>query len=83
MKTCTVNISLPEGLMTSIDATAKAELRSRSELIREATRLYVERRNRWQQLFRLAERQGERRRLQPRDIETAIAQYRRNPRRHA
>jgi len=37
----TINISLPKDLVIKADATAKREYKNRSELIREALRLYV------------------------------------------
>jgi metal-responsive CopG/Arc/MetJ family transcriptional regulator len=41
MSTVTVNISFQDALLADIDATARREARSRSELLREAARLYV------------------------------------------
>jgi metal-responsive CopG/Arc/MetJ family transcriptional regulator len=46
----TVSIRFPEEVVAEIDALAKKEHRSRSELIREAARLYVERRERRSEL---------------------------------
>lgn len=51
-----VSITFPEALLAEIDATARREARSRSELLRVAARLYVERRQRWQDVFRLGDR---------------------------
>lgn len=51
MSISTVNISFQEELLGQIDDIAKMESRSRSELIREAARLYIERKRRWQGLF--------------------------------
>lgn len=76
MKTSTVNISLQNDLMAAIDATARAESRTRSELIREAARAYVQRRNRWTKIFAFAEHQGHQRRLKSADVDSAIAAYR-------
>lgn len=42
MKTVTVNISFRKDLLESIDAVAKRESRTRSELIREAARRYID-----------------------------------------
>ena len=42
-KTNTVNISFREDLLHEIDEVARSESRSRSELLREAARLYIER----------------------------------------
>lgn len=45
-KTSTVNISFRDDLLHEIDDVARAESRSRSELVREAARLYIERKKR-------------------------------------
>lgn len=42
MKAKTINISLPEKLLGSIDRKAREEYRSRSELIKEATVFYIQ-----------------------------------------
>ncbi|AXR69223.1 CopG family ribbon-helix-helix protein [Leptospira mayottensis] len=47
----TVNISFEKALLKEIDKIAKREHRSRSELIREAARAYIEKKTRWQAIF--------------------------------
>lgn len=47
----TVTISLPPGLAREVDRVARAERRSRSELLREAFRQYVRRLEHWDQIF--------------------------------
>ncbi len=47
----TFTISLPKELAQEIDRMAAAENRSRSELMREAFRQYLERRRRWERIF--------------------------------
>jgi CopG family transcriptional regulator / antitoxin EndoAI len=49
----TVNISFKSDLLRKIDKIAKEESRSRSELIREAARMYIEKKYRWNELFSL------------------------------
>lgn len=56
MPTVTVNISFQDSLLSEIDKTAKKEYRSRSELIREAARQYIERQNHWNDLFQLGDK---------------------------
>ena len=51
MSSSTVNISFNKDLLEQIDAAAKAESRSRSELLREAARFYIERKSRWAKIF--------------------------------
>ena len=55
MSTVTVNIAFQDSLLNEIDKTARKEFRSRSELIREAARLYIERRRQWSDLFMLGD----------------------------
>jgi CopG family transcriptional regulator / antitoxin EndoAI len=53
MSVNTVNISFKKDLLKKIDKVAKDESRSRSELIREAARLYIEKKAKWNLLFSL------------------------------
>lgn len=56
MKTQTLNIALPEALVKKVDSVAKSEYRNRSELIREALRVYIEDKNEWEEIFKLGEK---------------------------
>ena len=76
MKTGTVNISFQEGLLRHIDETVREESRSRSELIREAARMYIERKARWKDIFVFGEKQVRRLRLTESDVESEITAYR-------
>jgi CopG family transcriptional regulator/antitoxin EndoAI len=76
MKTGTVNISFQEGLLRQIDETAREESRSRSELIREAARMYIERKKRWKDIFVFGEKQVRRLRLNESNVESEIGAYR-------
>jgi CopG family transcriptional regulator / antitoxin EndoAI len=51
----TVNISFQHDLLKKIDKVAKDESRSRSELIREAARMYIEKRSKWKMIFDLGD----------------------------
>ena len=51
----TFTVSLPSELAAEVDRVASEENRSRSELVREAFRQYVERRRRWERIFRYGE----------------------------
>jgi CopG family transcriptional regulator/antitoxin EndoAI len=77
MKTGTVNISFQESLLRQIDEMAREESRSRSELIREAARIYIERKKRWKDIFAFGEKQVRRLRLTESDVESGIGSYRR------
>ncbi len=51
MMTQTFNIALPTDLVKRADVVAKREYRNRSELIREALRVYLEDKSEWEELF--------------------------------
>ncbi len=55
MGNLTVNISFQDRLLAEIDAEAKRESRTRSELLREAARLYVRRQKQWERVFALGD----------------------------
>jgi len=54
--TRTVTISLAPDVAAEVDRLAQVEGRTRSELLREAFRQYLERRQRWDRLFSAGER---------------------------
>jgi len=80
-ETTTVNISFRKDLLDRIDEVAAQESRSRSELIREAARAYIDSKNRWQAIFELGRRQASRAGLRPKDVAVEIAAYRDEKRR--
>ncbi len=47
----TVNISFDDDFLARIDKQAQLESRNRSELLREAVRMYLERRDQWDRFF--------------------------------
>ena len=55
MQTQTLNIALPKNLVKKVDVVARSEYRNRSELIREALRIYLQDKQEWQQIFRTSE----------------------------
>jgi CopG family transcriptional regulator / antitoxin EndoAI len=72
----TVNISFNRDLLAEIDKTAKQEARTRSELIREAARLYIERKNRWERIFAFGSRQVRQFGLREEDVAGEIKKFR-------
>lgn len=78
MATVTVNVSFPKQLINTMDAIAKQEARTRSELLRAAVQMYVERKRRWEQIFAFGRQQARRLGLKPQDVEPMIAEYRRS-----
>lgn len=76
MNTATVNISFQKNLLSEIDVVAKREHRTRSELLREAARAYIDRRRRWEGIFSYGETIASARNLSEDDISLEIAQLR-------
>ncbi len=76
----TVNISFNPKLLKEIDKVAQEESRSRSELIREAARSYIERKRKWAQIFEVGRESAKVRGITPATIEAEIAAYRREKR---
>jgi CopG family transcriptional regulator / antitoxin EndoAI len=72
----TVNISFNPDLLKEIDAVAEEESRSRSELLREAARSYIDRKRRWAQIFRVGAQVAKSKGLTPADLEEEIRQSR-------
>ncbi|HVZ11434.1 MAG TPA: ribbon-helix-helix domain-containing protein [Patescibacteria group bacterium] len=77
MQTQTLNISLPKELVKKIDNVAATEYKNRSELIREATRIYVDRVERWNDIFAAGEAMGKKMGIKSEeDINRLIKEYR-------
>jgi metal-responsive CopG/Arc/MetJ family transcriptional regulator len=76
MNTKTVNISFRKDLLEKIDKAAKEEMRTRSELIREAARMYIERKDRWDRIFEFGTQQAKRLGLKEQDITEEIQKLR-------
>lgn len=58
MLTQTFNIALPVDLVKRADKVAKREYRNRSELIREALRVYLTDKARWEEIFAYGKKQA-------------------------
>ena len=78
----TVNISFQVSLLSDIDKQAKSERRSRSELVREAARLYIDRKKRWNQVFALGTASAKQQRLVEKDVDAEIQAHRKRSRRN-
>ena len=76
MAASTVNISFNKELLAEIDKTAKQESRTRSDLIREAARLYIGRKNKWEKILTFGSRQARRLGLRGVDVASEIKKYR-------
>ncbi len=78
MRSSTVNISFNDDLLKQIDKVAREESRSRSELIREAARSYIERKRKWNRIFVFSEKQAARKSITEEDIVAEIRDYRKS-----
>ena len=47
MSTRTINVSFPDKILKEIDRKAREEFRSRSELLKEATLMYIQTKDNW------------------------------------
>jgi len=76
MALATVNISFKEDLLYQIDEIAKNEARTRSELIREAARVYIERKKKWESIFAYGESLASKYKFSQEDVNKEIENYR-------
>lgn len=76
MNTSTVNIAFKKDLLKLIDQIAKAESRSRSELIREAARMYIERKNKWKLIFQYGNEKAKSNNFNENEVLNEIKNYR-------
>jgi metal-responsive CopG/Arc/MetJ family transcriptional regulator len=78
MPVSTVNISFQRQLLDQIDEIANDEARTRSELIREAVRMYIERKKEWQSIFMVGKRIGKTLKITENDVMEEIKEYRKS-----
>ena len=76
MSTSTINISFQKQLLVEIDAMARTESRSRSELLREAARDYIRRKQRWSEIFKMGKNIAANSDVVPEDVDKEIKAYR-------
>jgi len=76
MAVATVNISFQEELLGQIDRIAKNEARTRSELIREAARVYIEKKKKWESIFAYGESLSSKYKFTENDVNEEIQNYR-------
>jgi metal-responsive CopG/Arc/MetJ family transcriptional regulator len=76
MAVSTVNISFQEDILEQIDRIAQSEARTRSELIREAARMYIERKKKWESIFSYGESLSSKYGFTEEDVNDEIKKYR-------
>ena len=78
MSTTTVNIAFQENLLHDIDRVARSESRSRSEFLREAARAYIQRKQRWADVFTMGRGIAKAKGLLPTDVSKEIKAHRKS-----
>jgi CopG family transcriptional regulator / antitoxin EndoAI len=78
LKNKAVNISFKKDLLKKIDDIAKEESRSRSELVREAARIYIERKETWKKVFSYGNMLAREKGLSAADVGEEIKAYRKD-----
>jgi metal-responsive CopG/Arc/MetJ family transcriptional regulator len=78
MPVSTVNISFQRQLLDQIDEIANDEARTRSEIIREAVRMYIERKKEWQSIFMEGKRIGKTLKITEDNVMEEIKEYRKS-----
>ena len=76
MPVATVNISFRKDFLIQIDQVANKEARTRSELIREAVRLYIDRKKEIEGIFKIGKKIGATLEISERDLMDEIKDYR-------
>ena len=77
MQSQTLNIALPKELVKKVDQAAKKEYKNRSELIREALRVYLKDLEEWEQLFRAGRKAGKKAGIKSEaDVDRIVYEYR-------
>jgi metal-responsive CopG/Arc/MetJ family transcriptional regulator len=76
MAVATVNISFQEDLLSQIDRIAQNEARTRSELVREAARIYKKKKKKWESIFAYGESVSSKYTFTEYDVNEEIQKYR-------
>ena len=80
MQNLMINFSIPKPLLSTVDQLAAAEMKTRSELVRDALRDYLERRlvlkNQWEAVFAYGEKKAKRLKISSNQLEALVDDYR-------
>lgn len=77
MQTQTLNIALPKELVKKVDEVARKEYRNRSELIREALRVYLADTESWEKIFAAGRKAGKEAGVKSEaDVDRIVYEYR-------
>ena len=73
--TKTITFSLPPEMASKVEEVMREEGRTKSELLREALRRYIEERE-WKQILRYGERRARAQGIAPDDVESLVDEHR-------
>lgn len=77
LQTQTFNIALPIDLVTRMDLVARDEYRNRSELIREAVRVYMDDKLEWNRIFEFGSKAAKKAGIKSeKDVNKIVQEYR-------
>jgi len=76
MSVSTVNIPFQDDFLVQIDQIANIESRTRSELIMQAVRLYIEQKQEFEELFKIGKQIGSTLEISEDDVMGEIKKYR-------
>lgn len=76
MQTQMINLSMPRSLLKALDNQAKKEIKTRSELLRDAIRAYLNRNQQLADLFFYGEKQAKKVKIKASQVEKIIDDYR-------
>lgn len=77
MQTQMINLSIPKQLLKILDDQAKKEIKTRSELMRDAIRSYVNRNQQLADLFSFGQKQARKLKIKESQVQKIIDDYRR------
>jgi metal-responsive CopG/Arc/MetJ family transcriptional regulator len=81
MALATVNLAFQTDLLQQVDQFAKIEARTRTELVMEAIKLYIARRQNWERIFISGENTAAKYGLAEEEVAQEVKNYRREKRR--
>ena len=76
MSTVTVNISFQDRLLPTVDRSPTSTSRRVEAILREAARIYIERKERWNNIFAKTSIQSGEQALTEKDVQEEISRYR-------
>lgn len=76
MQSQMINFSIPKPMLKALDSQAKADMKTRSEVLRDAVRVYLSQKQRWNDLFAYGRKRAKELGHKPEDVERLIDEYR-------